>query len=162
MPSPLPTLTVRQVRTLRAKIDKRGPDDCWPWLGYCNPSGYGSVSFNNKNYRSHRVAYFLEKGEPGKLLVCHRCDNPACCNPRHLFLGTHKDNMADCGTKGRCGAPKGACHWQSILTTKQVTEIKVALKNYRRGMVGELAKKYSVNQRTISMIKVEKNWRHIK
>lgn len=78
-------------------VDKSG-DGCWPWTaGYSGP-GYGV--FHSKG--THRVAYELAYGEiPVGKLICHKCDNPACCRPDHLFVGTHKDNSQDMTKKGR-------------------------------------------------------------
>jgi len=77
-----------------------GPDACWPWTGARHPSGYGGVSWRGGRVNAHRVAYELAYGNPGKGFVCHHCDNPPCCNPAHLFLGTAQDNYRDSIAKG--------------------------------------------------------------
>lgn len=75
---------------------------CWLWTGSTTTDGYGSLRFDGKWSMAHRLAYALEKGEiPVGMLVCHKCDVPLCCNPDHLFAGTHKDNIQDCVRKGR-------------------------------------------------------------
>lgn len=88
---------------LLAKIAVGGPAECWPWTGTRNDLGYGILRVTGKNVRAHRFAYELASGRPIPvgLEVCHRCDNPPCCNPAHLFLGTQGDNVRDAASKGR-------------------------------------------------------------
>lgn len=90
-----------------SKVDIPAFDDCWPWQGHCDRHGYGSFKQGEKLTGSHRVAWELTRGPiPEGLHVCHHCDNPPCCNPSHLFLGTHQDNMRDMVAKGRDRASK--------------------------------------------------------
>jgi hypothetical protein len=91
---------------LRQRIEKHSipiPEiGCWIWLGAIKSYGYGSIKYRNKDMRANRVSWLAFKGEiPKGLCVLHHCDNPACVNPDHLFLGTLKDNMQDCIKKGR-------------------------------------------------------------
>jgi hypothetical protein len=89
------------------QVDRtQGENACWPWTGHRNWLGYGQYSrrINGKRLRANaqRVAYRLHYNvDPGGLLVCHTCDNPPCCNPKHLFLGNHRDNALDMVSKGR-------------------------------------------------------------
>jgi len=97
-----------------ALVDKKGKNDCWEWLGFRNVRGYGHFSVDSRagKYRrksnSHRVSFMLytNKPIPDGQLVCHKCDNKLCVNPKHLFLGSPKDNTWDMIKKGRA-------HWQT-------------------------------------------------
>lgn len=85
-----------------AKVDRRGPDECWLWTAKVNQWGYGLAHVGPRDCVASRVAWVLGNGtEPGEMLVCHTCDNTRCCNPAHLWLGTHGDNARDRAAKGR-------------------------------------------------------------
>ena len=85
-----------------SKVDRSGgPDACWPFLRGKNPRGYGRFRLNGRNRSAHCVAYFLTHGEWPSPHGLHTCDNPPCCNPCHIFPGTHADNAADRERKGR-------------------------------------------------------------
>ena len=83
-------------------VDMGGPDECWDWQRAKTTAGYGSLVFNGNKTYSHRVAHESINGPiTDSLHVLHSCDNPACCNPAHLSLGTNQDNIADSVRKGR-------------------------------------------------------------
>lgn len=121
-----------------SKVDKKGEDDCWNWLAYTNNEGYGNFTVEGKKrWNSHRIAYALVFGEiPENMLVCHSCDNPSCVNPKHLFLGTPKDNTQDKIKKGRCVNYK--------LNSDQKQQIKMSTKTAK-----QLAKDFSVSAAAI-------------
>lgn len=103
------------------EIDEKG---CWNWIGVFAGGGYGRLRFHGKNIPSHRLSYILFKGEiPEGLWVLHKCDNKACCNPDHLFLGTVKDNVRDAMIKGLVNI-KGVRNRFCCLTDEQVEELK--------------------------------------
>lgn len=139
-----------------AKVQRGKPDECWPWLGCTTTWGYGSFKVGQKSFIASRVAYAVSHGEePGDKLVCHTCDNPACCNPTHLWLGTDADNGRDKDLKGRAvhNGIKGEKHMWSKLTTAQVLEVKTS------PLTGKaLAAKFGVCKTTISEIRQGRNW----
>jgi hypothetical protein len=126
-----------------AKVDRRGPDECWPWLGHQNPDGYGRVYVNAAKgpVLAHRVAWEMEHGEtvPDGLFVCHRCDNPPCCNPADLFVGTHQENNADMQAKGRTPRTAGDRNGKSKITEAAVAELrrKWATGGYTQAQLGQ-------------------------
>ncbi|MCH8067616.1 MAG: HNH endonuclease [Nanoarchaeota archaeon] len=96
----IPKLNEYQKTNFFSKVDKS--KDCWEWQARRSPDGYGEVGLNHKRYLAHRVSYSISNGYiPQGMFVCHKCDNPPCVNPDHLFLGTADDNMKDMVSKGR-------------------------------------------------------------
>lgn len=92
-----PLLTPDRRLRFWTRVAIRGADECWEWTGPRQSFGHGFFHVGRVSIGSHRVAYFLATGEmDDALFVCHKCNNPPCCNPAHLYLGTQKDNMADC------------------------------------------------------------------
>ena len=99
--------TTRQIRNFTRRVDKRGPDDCWEWIGLRGDRGHGRINFDHVVHQAHRVAWELANGPiPPSLVVRHKCDFAPCCNPAHLELGTRADNNRDRHISGRSpGAP---------------------------------------------------------
>lgn len=97
----IPQLTDQQIERFWDKVTIGTDAECWPWGGHTYHNGYGQISINSHQYRSHRVAFFLTFGRQPIADCLHQCDNPPCCNPSHLWEGTVQDNMSDRDRKGR-------------------------------------------------------------
>jgi hypothetical protein len=134
--------------------------ECWEWKGQRNVKGYGSVKVAGKSLLAHRLSYLLYVGRltPGHS-VCHRCDNPPCVRPDHLFAGTAKDNVEDMIRKGRNEAIRGERVHSARLTADQVLEIR---REAARGVPRrELGLRFGVSHGTISEIVTRRKWKHI-
>jgi hypothetical protein len=144
-----------------AKVDKSGgPDACWPWLGSCNTNGYGTFRGFVPTEGTHRTAYILTYGPiPDEMCVCHSCDNPPCCNPAHLFLGTRNENMADMAQKGRAADTAGEKNGHARLTEQDVLAIRAAV---AAGITEQdLAPRYGVSRSAIGAVVTRQNWKHL-
>lgn len=131
-------------------------DGCWEWQLSKQTNGYGQVWFNGEQRTAHRLSWILTHGDiPEGICVLHRCDNPPCCNPDHLFLGTQADNMKDMTQKGRSLA--GETNPGSKLSESQVLQIK---DRYKGGDVTqtELADIYHISQTAINDIVNGRRW----
>lgn len=142
-----------------AKVAKGGPDECWPWLGSCHRKGYGQFGDRSVGTRyAHRIAWEFAYGTiPDGMLVCHACDNPPCCNPSHLFLGTDRDNAQDRERKGRRKPAVGSKHGSAKLTEEQVREIRS-----REGIsLRALGRLYGMSPGHIGCIRRGDKWKHV-
>ncbi len=168
------------------RVDRSG--DCWEWRATRLKNRYGSVKLHGKMYKAHRVAWFLVNGDiPAGLHICHRCDNPSCVRPEHLFAGTARDNMRDKVAKGRhvsqygdehaqahndyTNLPRGSRHWTTTNPSRvsrgehrfnaKLTWDKVA-EIRRRSRCGEmnitLASEYGVTEMVISRVVRGLSW----
>lgn len=151
-----------------ARVDKRGPDECWPWTGRVKPptksfpQGHGMYDHDGTWDYAHRYAYFLTYGDWPQPIGRHTCDNPVCCNPNHIIPGTLADNVADRTARGRKVNPaRGERHGSARLSQIDVDYIRA---NYvKRSRDGKhslrgLAERYEVSITTVHRIVTGKNW----
>ena len=134
-----------------SRVCVKSDEECWPWIG-CHSSGYGMLKAtrSNKKIYAHRLSFEIatETSTQG-MVVCHKCDNPDCVNPSHLFLGTHKDNLLDAARKGRKG---------HAITPSQASEIKT--RSARGEKVAKIARELGVIQRTAYDVAWGRTWSH--
>jgi hypothetical protein len=159
-----PKLTLDQ--RLAIRFIPLAPSKCWPWRGYIGRAGYGNLAVGDakkgtaRKFYAHRLIYTLYVGPiPKGMFVCHRCDNPICVNPNHLFLGTQQDNIRDMWAKGRHPLLDGEKHYAHKLTALQVRAIR---KSPTSVMNKTLAERYGVDSSTISLARRGKNWKGLK
>lgn len=145
----------RTITRFWSRVNRLGTNDCWEWTAYRTADGHGQIKMCGKATHAHRAAYQMLVGEIGEgLVVRHTCDNPGCCNPAHLLLGTHEDNVRDRVARNR--SARGVDNGRSKLDPDKVLEIKARL------AAGEtcygIAKSYGVDPGSIRQIKNGKNW----
>lgn len=146
------------------KVDKRGPDECWPWLGYCHPGGGYGMFWDRKRRRmvnAHRFSYelandvclFKPKGVFGAvdIVICHSCDNPPCVNPAHLRADSQSANVKEAVEKGRWTAKRGEANGNTRFPPETIAAILA--EHAGPGVYGEnmrLERKYGVSNSYIS------------
>ena len=134
---------------------------CWEWVGSKNPHGYGGFRYKGKLHSVHRISWMIHNGPIPKgsgyhgICVLHKCDNTSCVNPKHLFLGTHKDNIQDRNEKGRMADTSEENNGRCKLKKNQVEKIKEI---YKLGMGTKLAKRFGVSRATIQDIIHNRSW----
>ena len=140
-------------------------DGCWPWTGALHRDGYGRFNFQYPNRRkmriAHRVAWELTNGEiPAAMHIAHTCDVRNCCNPAHMFLATHAENMADCVAKGR--QTKGTRNRHAKMTDEKVIELrKLRAEDPKTWTAAALAKRYGIAPSSAVQIWTRTHWRHL-
>jgi len=177
----IPPLTPQDVLRFWKKVHIRDLNECWPWKASRTLRSYGLLGIRrggnrrvNSMFLAHRVAWTISNNPiPPGLCVLHRCDNPPCCNPAHLFLGTPADNTQDANQKGRLAhgdksaarkhperVPRGEGHTMHKLTDEQVREIRLR-HDAGAGSTYSLAIEYRVARATISQVIRRKTWAHV-
>ncbi len=137
------------------RVDIRNSDECWEWQGGRNQKGYGKFYLESGKMYAHRFAWTITNGDiPPGTVVRHTCDNPPCCNPAHLELGTHADNMRDAVERGRIA--RGSRQGKAILGEGDVTEIWRLLSEKKTQ--AEVAATYGVGRKAINDIATGKSW----
>jgi len=165
----LPYLTDKVANRFWSKVQIAPPNECWEWMAGLKDNRvfrnrYGAFRVNSHiNIRSHQVAYIFANqcDIPDGMVVCHTCDNPKCCNPSHLWLGTNTDNMRDAALKSRLKIPNnsGEKHGMSMLLEDDVRKIKFAPQYW--GIGRDLALRFGVSPQTVAMIRSGKRWSHV-
>lgn len=148
-------------KRLWSKINILSTNKCWEWQGTKTTAGYGVIRINYELKYAHRTVWEINNKTaiPKKGVICHHCDNPACCNPGHLFLGTQADNLDDAREKGRLRVMKGQGHYNAKLTEDDIRKIRYL------GSVDvtrkEIGKRFDVSRMTITDILNKRTWAHI-
>lgn len=148
-------LTVSDMERFWSRVNTNGPNGCWEWAAYKNKKGYGKMSIFNTWIFAHRLSLYLNGIEiPDGKICCHRCDNPSCVNPEHLFLGTNEKNIEDAYKKGRLGSTR---KFFPILTPDHVSDIVSLLE--RGEKIRVIAARFGVKYHTIYDISIGKTWK---
>ncbi len=145
-----------------SKVNVAGPDECWEWTAYRHPSGYGKfatrLNGKTKIETASRIAYRIAYGPIPHVLVCHTCDNPPCCSPKHLFSGTHSDNKIDSVSKNRHAKPVFKVKPTGIPKLKEADKIAIRVLIAEGKTNKHIAKIFGLHHSTISLMRRNKLW----
>lgn len=148
-------LDMEVVARFWSRVEVRKGHQCWPWRYGQDHAGYGEVRIGTTAEASHRIAYRIATDAiPAGMVIRHNCDNPLCCNPAHLLIGTHADNVADRVSRDR--SAKGEGNGRAKLTQEQAQLILDS------PLTSEyFAKRFEVDISTVRAIRQRKNWKHL-
>ena len=172
------TIPAETIERFNSAVDRSGgPLACWPWTKGRNLDGYGQIRVRGVQTGAHRLAFVLARGSiAGGMSVLHTCDNRRCCNPAHLYAGTHRDNMIDMVARGRGRPPVGSRHpsrthperlargernGAARITEAIVRDIRRRYMPGRRPSQRELAQEYGIAQTLVGMIARGELWAHV-
>lgn len=145
-------------RRFESKLDNQEKDKCWNWTGWKDRNNYGFIFYKDKMIRAHRVSWLIYCGDiPDNMHVLHKCDNPSCVNPEHLFLGDNYDNIKDKMFKNRSYKPVGEKCPFSKLTWEKVDEIRRRVNNGEKQY--RIAREFGISRTQVSNIMNNKHWK---
>lgn len=161
MPFPLTDVATRFAQ----KYQPEPNSGCWLWLDAPGADGYGRLQVAGRAHKAHRISYQLHCGPiPEGMLVCHRCDNPLCVNPTHLFVGSNADNMKDMARKGRAKRMKnplpGEANGRALLTEAQAREL-LALYAGGQMRLADIARRFGISVAQAQKIGIGRAWGHL-
>lgn len=169
--TPLPEMTESDIARYWAKVDVRGPDECWPWTAGTNVAGYGCFGKDRKSILAHRISLAIDGRDPSGAIARHRCDNPPCCNPAHLETGTHADNARDREERGRGNQvsgdrsgsrtkPERLARGERVNTAK-LTAADIPVIRADPRSLRAIAADYGVTFAMVGFIKRRTSWAHV-
>lgn len=145
------------------QVEQIKTGECLEWTATLLDSGYGVFMYDHKMWKAHRYAWTITNGPiPKGLCVLHKCDNPPCVNPDHLYIGTQQDNSNDKYRRGRAVHRRGVDRPEAKLTEEAVKYIRQQNKKYQKGFTHrELGLKFGVSDGTVYNVIHRKTWRHV-
>ncbi len=146
-----------------AKVDRRDAGECWPWMATTRES-YGAIKHRGKVFSAHCVAWILANARqiPKGQIVRHSCDNPQCCNPAHLLLGTPADNVRDMHERGLARYARGAQCYNAVLTEELVRTIR-SIREAERIGYRAIARRLGIpeHEQAVKGVVENKSWKHV-